>query len=59
MKAITIRQPWASLIVHGIKDIENRSWQTNFRGRVLIHSSVKGGYFQIWMFTAKPKTKGA
>mgnify|MGYP000006092803 FL=1 len=42
MKAITIKQPWASLIVHGIKDIENRSWQTNFRGRVLIHSSVKG-----------------
>ena len=24
MKAITIKQPWASLIVHGIKDIENR-----------------------------------
>lgn len=42
MKAITIKQPWASLIVHGIKDIENRSWRTNFRGRVLIHSSAKG-----------------
>lgn len=42
MKAITIKQPWASLIVHGIKNIENRSWQTNFRGRVLIHSSAKG-----------------
>ena len=26
MKAITIKQPWASLIVHGIKDIENRTW---------------------------------
>ncbi|MFS3200413.1 RNA-binding protein, partial [Phocaeicola vulgatus] len=25
MKAITIKQPWASLIVHGIKDIENRT----------------------------------
>lgn len=42
MKAITIKQPWASLIVHGIKDIENRSWRTDFRGRVLIHSSAKG-----------------
>lgn len=42
MKAITIKQPWASLIVHGIKDIENRTWRTNFRGRVLIHSSAKG-----------------
>lgn len=39
MKAITIKQPWASLIVHGIKDIENRTWRTNFRGRVLIHSA--------------------
>ncbi|EGF54930.1 hypothetical protein HMPREF9445_00159 [Bacteroides clarus YIT 12056] len=26
MKAIIIKQPWASLIVHGIKDIENRTW---------------------------------
>lgn len=38
MKAITIKQPWASLIVAGLKDIENRSWKTNFRGRVLIHA---------------------
>lgn len=38
MKAITIKQPWASLIVEGIKDIENRTWKTNFRGRVLIHA---------------------
>lgn len=43
MKAITIKQPWASLIVHGIKDIENRTWRTNFRGRVLIHSSGSYG----------------
>lgn len=39
MKAITIKQPWASLIAHGIKDIENRTWRTNFRGRILIHSA--------------------
>lgn len=38
MKAITIKQPWASLIVEGIKDIENRTWKTNFRGRILIHA---------------------
>lgn len=38
MKAISIRQPWAILIVLGLKDIENRSWKTNFRGRVLIHA---------------------
>jgi hypothetical protein len=39
MKAISIRQPWAWLIVNGHKDIENRTWPTKFRGRVLIHAS--------------------
>lgn len=39
MKAITIKNPWAYLIVRGIKDIENRSWKTNYRGKVLIHVS--------------------
>lgn len=38
MKAFSIRQPWAWLIVNGHKDIENRSWSTKFRGRVLIHA---------------------
>lgn len=41
MKTISIKQPWASLICEGIKDIENRTWKTNFRGRVLIHASAK------------------
>lgn len=36
--AISIRQPWAWLIVEGFKDIENRTWPTRFRGRVLIHA---------------------
>lgn len=42
MKAITIKQPWASLIVHGIKDIENRTWpcpEKYIGQRVLIHAS--------------------
>ncbi|MGA2036508.1 MAG: ASCH domain-containing protein [Acidimicrobiales bacterium] len=38
MKILTIRQPWASLIVAGIKDVENRSWRTNHRGRLGIHA---------------------
>jgi hypothetical protein len=41
MKAISIRQPWAALIVAGIKDIENRSWPTKYRGQLLIHASKK------------------
>lgn len=39
MKAISIRQPWAWLIVNGFKDIENRSWDTKYRGAVLIHAA--------------------
>lgn len=39
MKALSIRQPWAWLIVNGYKDIENRSWPTRFRGPVLIHAA--------------------
>jgi hypothetical protein len=41
MKTITIKQPWAHLICSGIKDIENRTWPTKFRGRVLVHASAK------------------
>jgi len=39
MKALSIRQPWAWLIMHAGKDIENRDWPTRFLGRVLIHAS--------------------
>jgi hypothetical protein len=35
---LSIRQPWAWLICNAGKDIENRSWPTKFRGRVLIHA---------------------
>lgn len=38
-KALSIKQPWASLIAEGIKPIENRTWKTNFRGRIYIHAS--------------------
>ena len=40
MKVIVIRQPWAWLIVNGIKDIENRSWTTRYRGTLLIQASA-------------------
>lgn len=36
---ISVRQPWAWLIIHGGKDIENRDWFTKVRGRVLIHAA--------------------
>lgn len=39
MKALSIRQPWAELIVQGRKTIELRTWQTSYRGRIAIHAS--------------------
>jgi hypothetical protein len=38
MKALSILQPYAWLIVTGRKDIENRTWVTGYRGPVLIHA---------------------
>jgi len=40
MKAISVRQPWAWAIIHAGKDIENRSWKTNYRGPLLIHAGA-------------------
>lgn len=39
MKAISIRQPWADLIVFGPKRVENRTWVCGYRGSILIHAS--------------------
>lgn len=40
-KILSVRQPFAWLIVAGIKRIENRSWRMNYRGPLLIHASLK------------------
>jgi len=37
--ALSIRQPWASLILLAGKDVENRSWPTYTRGPILIHAA--------------------
>ncbi|HPC43396.1 MAG TPA: ASCH domain-containing protein [Spirochaetota bacterium] len=39
MKALSIRQPWAELIMLGIKDVENRSRATEYRGSLMIHAA--------------------
>ena len=38
---LTMHQPWASLLIKGIKIHEGRVWNSNFRGRLWIHSSSK------------------
>lgn len=39
MKALSIRQPWAWLILQGFKPVENRTWETLYRGPLIIHAS--------------------
>jgi len=39
MKALSLKQPYAELVVSGKKKIELRKWNTKFRGEFLIHSS--------------------
>ena len=38
MKVLTIKEPWATLIIEGYKEYEFRSWKTNYRGKILIHA---------------------
>jgi hypothetical protein len=47
VKALTVRQPWAWLIVNGWKNVENRTWPTDFRGPLLIHAA-KGCTGEEW-----------
>lgn len=39
MKTLSLKQPWAELILQGKKKIELRRWNTRFRGEFLIHAS--------------------
>ena len=39
LRCLSVRQPWAELIIRGEKDVENRSWATKYRGALLVHAS--------------------
>lgn len=41
MKALTLHQPWASLVALGVKTIETRSWSTTYRGPLVIHAGQR------------------
>jgi hypothetical protein len=41
MRAISIKQPFAWLVVTGKKNIENRSWYTHHRGPLAIHAGLR------------------
>lgn len=41
MKALSINQPWAWCIANNYKSVENRDWDTKYRGKFLIHAGKK------------------
>jgi hypothetical protein len=41
IKVLTVRQPWADAILQLGKDVENRVWNTNYRGKIYIHASQR------------------
>lgn len=48
--ALSLKQPWATLVVRGLKTVEVRRWPTARRGRVLIHAaSVPDERPQAWV----------
>lgn len=56
MKAITIWQPWASLIACGVKKYETRSWATKYRGPIAIHSALKP-FVNCWSWSTSARAR--
>ena len=54
--ALSIRQPWAELILRGEKNIETRTWNTKFRGEFLIHTSKQIDLEACSFFKIDPKS---
>jgi hypothetical protein len=48
MKAITLTQPWATLVAIGAKRIETRSWRTFYRGPLAIHAAKRLAELPSW-----------
>ena len=59
MKALSIRQPWADLIVDGKKSIETRKWNTHYRGWFYIHAPQKVEKSICEEYGVKPSATGA
>jgi hypothetical protein len=51
MKALSLKQPWAGLVMTGQKTIETRKWKTNYRGDIIICSSMNIDYFKMNEFS--------
>jgi hypothetical protein len=55
MKALSIKQPWAQLIIIGAKDVENRTRPTSFRGRFAVHVSLRRADYEDVDIEAIPR----
>lgn len=58
LPAISIRQPWAHAIVAGLKDVENRTWRTKYRGPVLIHAGKTKDTSELWSYIDLKSRRG-
>ena len=58
MKAISINQPWAWLILYGGKWLENRTWRTPYRGRLAIHAGQSRRWLSDWYMVGRPMDDG-
>lgn len=48
MKALTLWPPWGSLVAHGLKTIETRSWSTTYRGELAVHQARRNVPLSQW-----------
>ena len=55
MKALTMKQPWADWIMLGLKDAENRSRRTTFRGRSAEQVGLRGAIIDDLGLDTKPR----
>jgi hypothetical protein len=56
--ALSVKQPWAALLVAGVKTIEVRTWPTARRGRILIHASrIPDDRPEGWALVATPELR--
>lgn len=55
MKVLSLKQPWAELVVSGRKKIETRKWNTSFRGEFFVHASKNIDAEECKRFGLDPK----
>lgn len=61
LRVLSVRQPWASLLLSGEDWCENRSWKTDYRGPLWIHASskIETGECKLWGIDKKQLTTSA